>query len=91
MKIKKEEVERIALMAKISLKEGEADRFREELSSILDYVDNLKELDLSLKEERESLEEDSHLRKDEPLEYPKEERERLRGEKDGYFKIGKIR
>jgi len=45
MKLKKEEVEKIASLARIDLTEEEKKKFQKELSSILDYVDKLNEVD----------------------------------------------
>ncbi len=45
MKITKEEIEHIALLARVSLSAKEKDLFGLQLSSILDYMDKLNELD----------------------------------------------
>ena len=45
MKITKEEIEHIALLARLSLSEEEKDLFGTQLSSILDYMEKLNELD----------------------------------------------
>jgi aspartyl-tRNA(Asn)/glutamyl-tRNA(Gln) amidotransferase subunit C len=47
MKIKKEEIEHIAMLARLSLSEEEKDLFGSQLSSILDYIEKLNELDTS--------------------------------------------
>lgn len=47
MKIIKEEIEHIALLARLSLSEEEKEMFGSQLSSILDYIDKLNELDTS--------------------------------------------
>lgn len=47
MKIKKEEIEHIAMLARLSLSEEEKDLFGSQLSSILDYMEKLNELDTS--------------------------------------------
>ena len=44
-KISLQEVERIAELARIGLTEKEKERFSEELSDILEYVEQLKEID----------------------------------------------
>lgn len=44
--ITKQEVEHIAKLARIGLTEKEIEKFRRELSAILDYVKKLNELDL---------------------------------------------
>jgi len=47
MKIIKEEIEHIALLARLSLSEEEKGIFGSQLSSILDYMEKLNELDTS--------------------------------------------
>ncbi len=45
--ISKKEVKHIAELARLGLKESEASKFQKELSSILNYVEKLKKLDVS--------------------------------------------
>ncbi len=45
MKLSKKEVEHIALLARLGLTEAEIEKFAGQLSSILDYVEQLKEVD----------------------------------------------
>ena len=45
MKISKEEIEHIAVLARLSLSGEEKELFGSQLSSILDYMDKLNELD----------------------------------------------
>ncbi len=45
--ITREEVEHIAKLARLGLTEKEIKRFQGELSSILDYIEKLKEVDIS--------------------------------------------
>ena len=45
--ISKEEVKRIAELARIKLKNEEVLKFQKELSLILDYIEQLKEVDIS--------------------------------------------
>jgi aspartyl-tRNA(Asn)/glutamyl-tRNA(Gln) amidotransferase subunit C len=45
MRLTREEVEHIALLARLKLSEEEQERYREQLSSILDHVAQLQELD----------------------------------------------
>ncbi|MEW6213961.1 MAG: Asp-tRNA(Asn)/Glu-tRNA(Gln) amidotransferase subunit GatC [Nitrospirota bacterium] len=45
MKISKEEVEHIAILARLSLSEEEKELFGSQLSSILSYIEKLNELD----------------------------------------------
>lgn len=45
MKIGKEEVEKVAKLARLEISETEKSAFSEQLSSILDYVEQLKDVD----------------------------------------------
>lgn len=45
--IKKEEVQRIAKLARLALTEKEEEKFQKDLSSILDYFNLLQEVDVS--------------------------------------------
>jgi len=45
--ISKEEVQHIAKLARLGLTEKEIERFQKELSSILNYIEKLKEVDIS--------------------------------------------
>ncbi|MFZ5905855.1 MAG: Asp-tRNA(Asn)/Glu-tRNA(Gln) amidotransferase subunit GatC [Nitrospirota bacterium] len=47
MKISREEIEHIAVLARLSLSEEEREMFGSQLSSILDYMDQLNELETS--------------------------------------------
>ena len=47
MKISTEEVEHVALLARLKFSESEKERFTTQLNSILEYMDKLKELDTS--------------------------------------------
>ena len=45
--ISKQEVEHIAKLARLGLTQAEIKKFQNELSSILDYIEKLKEVDVS--------------------------------------------
>lgn len=45
MKLTKEEVEHIAKLARLGISEEEKEKFGEQLSSILEYIEQLKEVD----------------------------------------------
>ena len=47
MRISREEVEHIALLARLRLTDEEKDLYSEQLSKILDYIEKLNELDTS--------------------------------------------
>ncbi|NLO89143.1 MAG: Asp-tRNA(Asn)/Glu-tRNA(Gln) amidotransferase subunit GatC [Clostridia bacterium] len=46
MPLTREEVEQVAMVARLELSEEEAENYTQELNSILQYVDKLHELDL---------------------------------------------
>lgn len=45
--ISRQEVQRIAKLARLGLAEKEVEKYQKELSSILDYIEKLKEVDIS--------------------------------------------
>jgi aspartyl-tRNA(Asn)/glutamyl-tRNA(Gln) amidotransferase subunit C len=47
MKITKEEVEHVAKLARLTITEEEKERYSQQLSNILTYIEKLKELDTS--------------------------------------------
>ncbi|MFC1612302.1 Asp-tRNA(Asn)/Glu-tRNA(Gln) amidotransferase subunit GatC [Patescibacteria group bacterium] len=47
MKLSKEEVQKIALLARIELKDEELEKYGKQLSSILEYVNKLQKADTS--------------------------------------------
>lgn len=51
MKLTKEEVQKIAELARIELKEEDAEKYRGQLSGILEYVNKLQEVDTAGAEE----------------------------------------
>jgi aspartyl-tRNA(Asn)/glutamyl-tRNA(Gln) amidotransferase subunit C len=51
MKLTKEEVQKIAELARLELREEEIEKYRDQLSGILDYVNKLQEVDTSGAEE----------------------------------------
>jgi len=66
--ISKEEVKHIAKLARLGLTEKEVGKFQKELSSILDYIEKLKEVDISKVEPTsQSTEMENVMRRDEGL------------------------
>lgn len=64
--ISKKEVEHIAKLSRMGLKPAEFKKFQEELSSILDYIEKLAELDISqVKPTSHSIEIENVVGKDE--------------------------
>ncbi len=47
MKITKQDVEHVALLARLAITEAEKDTFTQQLNVILEYIDQLNELDTS--------------------------------------------
>jgi len=80
--ITKEEVKHIAGLARIKLTDKEEEKFSKELSSILDFVNQLKEVDIKdIKPIDQITGLDNVIRKDEnPQTASKEDRERLIGQ-----------
>jgi len=63
--LSKEEVKHIAKLARLGLSEGEIEKFQKELSSILDYIEKLKEVDVAkVKPTSHSREMENVMRKD---------------------------
>lgn len=44
--LSKDEVEKVALLARIELRDGEVEKFQKDLSIVLDYVEELKQVDV---------------------------------------------
>ncbi len=65
MPLSREDVEHIALLARLHLTEEEKERYREQLSNILDHISKLQELDTSTVQPMSSVVvEQSRLRED---------------------------
>jgi aspartyl-tRNA(Asn)/glutamyl-tRNA(Gln) amidotransferase subunit C len=45
--LSKEEVKKLALLARIALSDAEVEKYQKDLSAVLDYVDELKKVDVS--------------------------------------------
>lgn len=68
MALTREEVEHIANLARLELSEAEKNRYREQLSAILEYAARLQELDTSgIQPTSSVLPERTALRPDEPV------------------------
>lgn len=94
--ISKQEVQHIAKLARLSMTEQEEERFSKELSSILDYVEKLKQADVSKVEAiSHPFEIENIVRKDEPREEAEKADSRKLVEaapesKNGYIKVKSI-
>lgn len=93
--ITKEEVRHIAKLARLGLTEEEIERFQKELSAILDYIDKLKEVDVSgVEPTSHSVLVENLTRKDESREEKPETRKKIIGEvpetKEDFVKVKSI-
>lgn len=93
--ISKEQIEHIAKLARIELTEKEKEKFSTELSSILDYIDKLNQIDTAKIEPISQVTGLENItRHDESRVKNRESREKILGEapakKGDYFKVPKI-
>lgn len=93
--LSKKEVKHVASLARLRLSDKERKKMQKDLSSILDYIETLEEVDVSgveIESVPKKLKKIS--RKDEPRPVSKEERESLVESmpktKNGYLKIKKV-
>jgi len=92
-KISKKEVEHIAKLARISLSEKEKDKFLKELSSILEFVSKLQEVDTSkIKPLSQITGLENVLEEDKIEECPRREEllKNIPDKKDGFIKVKKV-
>ncbi len=93
--ISKEEVEHIAKLARLGLTDKETEKMQKDLSSILDYIEKLKELDISnIKPTSHSIDINNVIREDNENPKSKTRSSKLLDlapeKKDGYFKTKSI-
>ena len=93
--IKKKEVEHIAKLARLGLTEKEREKMQKELSSVLDYIEKLKEVDISkVKPTSHSIKVENVIRNDEARTLKPEVRrkiiEQVPETKAGYLKVKSI-
>ena len=91
----KEEVKHITKLARLGLTENEIEKFQRELSSILDYFEKLKEVDISeVKDETRPVKIEEAAREDEESSKLKVQSSKLMKlapeTKDGYLKVKSI-
>lgn len=94
-KISEEEVIHIADLAKIELGEGESERFAREISDILGYIDQLKEVDTADVEPISQITGKVNVfREDEAVECPEETKDIMASnypdKQDGYVRVKQI-
>lgn len=93
--ISKEEVKHIAKLARLGLSDKEIIKTQKELSSILDYMEKLKEVDVSnIEPTSHSIEVENVMRIDKAKVTKPEDRKKILEEapstKDGYLKVRSI-
>lgn len=91
--ISKKEVAHIAKLARLGLKEKEIERMEKELSVILDYVEKLKEVDISKVQSYLTREENAFrndIKRDEELERRKKLLEMTPEKSGNYIKVKSI-
>ena len=93
--ISKEEVLKIAKLARLELTEKEIGKMQKDLSSILDYFNVLKKAPkVNIEKTRVLIRENKHLRKDDIIEKPKSLANNLvqvaPDKKNGYIKVKSI-
>lgn len=89
----KEEVQHIAKLARLGLSDKEIKKFQEELSSILDYFEKLKEVDtFDIKPLTHPSEIKNIIRKDEPETATNKDKllELMPETKDGFLKVKSV-
>jgi aspartyl-tRNA(Asn)/glutamyl-tRNA(Gln) amidotransferase subunit C len=93
MRLSREEVEHVAELAKLGLSEGEIERFREQLSDILDHVETLNQLDTSAVQAMAHVTGLENVMRDDVV-TPCLEREAVLAnapdQEDGYFKVPQV-
>jgi len=93
--ISQKEVQHIAKLARLGLTEKEIEKMQKELSSILDYIEKLKEVDISKVEPSSHLiKVENVMREDEESKKPKAKSQKLLElapeTKAGYLKVKSI-
>ncbi|TET84149.1 MAG: Asp-tRNA(Asn)/Glu-tRNA(Gln) amidotransferase subunit GatC [Candidatus Nealsonbacteria bacterium] len=93
--ISKKEVEHIAKLARLGITKKEEEKFAKELSSILDYIEKLKKVDiLKAKTSSYPIKVENVMREDEESKKPKAKSQKLLElapeKKAGYLKVKSI-
>ncbi len=93
--VSKEEVKHVALLARLGLAEAEIKKMEKDMSAILDYIEKLKEVDVSKVNIDEAGKEHRNvMRKDEPVPAPqmrvKKLIELMPEQKNGYLKVKQV-
>lgn len=91
--LNKKQVKKVAELARLELSEEELEDLREDLSSILDYVEKLEEVDTSQVDDEPIFSIQNQFREDSPDDSSEKLKEKMKamGEhKDDYFKMESI-
>ena len=95
--ISEEEVKHIAKLARLGLTEQEIEKFQKELSSILDYIEKLKEVDISeIEPTSHSIKFENIMRDDKSFAFAKDPADKQKlmdlapETKEGYLKVKSI-
>lgn len=92
--ISKEEVKHIAKLARLGLTKKEIEKFQKELSKILDYIEKLKEVDISKVEPLSHPIRIENVMRSDESQKPKLESQKLLElapeSKEGYLKVFKV-
>jgi aspartyl-tRNA(Asn)/glutamyl-tRNA(Gln) amidotransferase subunit C len=93
-KLSRDDVLKLALLSRLKLTDEEIERFRGELSSILEYVEKLNSVDVSdLQPTYQVTGLKNVMRKDEPIDYGYEAEDLLKNApavKDNQFKVKRV-
>jgi aspartyl-tRNA(Asn)/glutamyl-tRNA(Gln) amidotransferase subunit C len=93
-KLSREDVLKLARLSRLKLTDGEVEKFRDELSDILDFVEILKNVDTAgLKPTSQTTGLKNVMRKDEPLDYGYKTEDLLKNApatKDNQFKVKRV-
>lgn len=93
MKLSREEVEHVALLARLALSEEEKERFRTQLSSILEYVEIISRLETAQIEPIYHVLPLQNVFRPDGIKKPFSRKEVLQNapeQDDGYFKVPRI-
>jgi aspartyl-tRNA(Asn)/glutamyl-tRNA(Gln) amidotransferase subunit C len=93
-KLSRDDVLKLAQLSRLVLSEDEIERFREELSSILEYVEKLNSVDISgLESTYQVTGLKNVMRKDEPIDYGYKTEDLLKNApavQDNQFKVKRV-
>lgn len=92
MSVTKEQIQHIALLAKLKLSEKELERYEKEFNSILEYIAKVNECDVSDIEDEHNLEDyiGEVLREDKVVKSPISKEDMLKNATKGRSKLGYI-